>query len=320
MFRFDLHATFHEGTLSIGHVSQANIWAELSPSGTAPSARFGHTAVWSPAANGFYVFGGQGGPGPESTSRAARQQAAMLHCGVRRETTEANSWEQLSPSGTAPDARRVHTAVWSPAADGFYVFGGYHGCLCGNVNDLWYYGREANIWAELSPSGTAPSARFGHTAVWSPAANGFYVFGGQDGPGPESTSRAARQQAAMLHCGVRREITEAALSTTCGSTGVRMRFFVKHWQIPALQGVLLGPPSMFRFDLHATFHEDMLSIGHVSQANSWEQLSPSGTAPDARYYHTAVWSPEADGFYVFGGSDDGEERCYRPSNWDEEDV
>ena len=67
---------------SIRHVSQANIWVELSPSGTAPSARSAHTAVWSPAANGFYVFGGCG-----SSCRALRarqgQHDSRLRCGVR---------------------------------------------------------------------------------------------------------------------------------------------------------------------------------------------------------------------------------------------
>ena len=40
---------------------------------------------------------------------------------------QANRWQQLSPGGTAPTARNQHTAVWSPAADGMYVFGGHGG-------------------------------------------------------------------------------------------------------------------------------------------------------------------------------------------------
>ena len=45
-------------------------------------------------------------------------------------------------------------------------------------------------------------------------------------------------------------------------------------------------------------------LGHFWQANRWSQLSPSGTAPIAREYHTAVWSDVADGMYVFGGGGD----------------
>ena len=78
------------------------------------------------------------------------------------------------PVGEPPPARYMHTAVWSPAADGMYVFGGYAGglgrvlssavalhgstelnpmvqrwkpfwwgLLTGHVNDLHFYGRQA---------------------------------------------------------------------------------------------------------------------------------------------------------------------------------
>ena len=48
-------------------------------------------------------------------------------------------------------------------------------------------------------------------------------------------------------------------------------------------------------------------LGHFWQANRWNQLSPSGTAPAARRSHTSVWSDVADGMYVFGGNDRGGE-------------
>ena len=41
-------------------------------------------------------------------------------------------------------------------------------------------------------------------------------------------------------------------------------------------------------------------------SNSWSSLSPTGTLPTARYYHTAVWgisSSGKHGFYIFGGDD-----------------
>ena len=57
---------------------------------------------------------------------------------------QANRWSQLSPSGTAPAARRSHTSVWSDVADGMYVFGGYDGKLFGNsLNDFHFYDRQA---------------------------------------------------------------------------------------------------------------------------------------------------------------------------------
>ena len=37
---------------------------------------------------------------------------------------QANTWTELSPTGGPPTVRHLHTAVWSDADDGFYVFGG----------------------------------------------------------------------------------------------------------------------------------------------------------------------------------------------------
>lgn len=44
-------------------------------------------------------------------------------------------------------------------------------------NDLHFYSRQTNSWAEIVPNGSVP-ARQAPTAVWSNQADGFYVFGG----------------------------------------------------------------------------------------------------------------------------------------------
>ena len=40
---------------------------------------------------------------------------------------------------------------------------------------------QANQWQLITPSGTAPTPRYGHSMAWSDAAGGFYIFGGTDG-------------------------------------------------------------------------------------------------------------------------------------------
>ena len=42
-------------------------------------------------------------------------------------------------------------------------------------------GFQADDWQALSPTGSIPSARWTHAAVWSDVADGFYIFGGYDG-------------------------------------------------------------------------------------------------------------------------------------------
>ena len=39
-------------------------------------------------------------------------------------------------------------------------------------------GMQATTWQLISPSGSKPSARYGHVAAWSDAANGLYLHGG----------------------------------------------------------------------------------------------------------------------------------------------
>ncbi|CAE6958812.1 Lztr1 [Symbiodinium natans] len=253
---------------------QANRWQQLSPSGFAPAAREGHTAVWSPSDDGLYIFGGNGVSG----------QAYGLYLYKR----EANQWLQLSPGGSAPD-RHLHAAAWSPAADGFYVFGGYgYNSLSGGLsrlNDLHLYDRQANRWQLLSPSGSPPSARTWHAAAWSPAADGLYVFGGQ---GFDATMTVGRLNDLYLY---ERQADRWLQVSPSGSPPSARDGHAMVWS-PAADGLFIfggdggsGPLS----DLHL----------YERQADRWLQLSPSG-APSGRWGHVASLSPR-DALYVFGG-------------------
>jgi len=165
----------------------ANWWIEVTPASTAPAGRMyhaavwapgadgiyvsagkdrrlmddlhfydrtreEHTAVWAPEADGFYVFGGQ--------SNGYRNE---LHFYDR----QVNQWTEVTAAGTAPAGRMYHAAVWAPGADGFYVFAGKDRRL---MDDLHFYDRKANQWSDVTPAGTAPGSREGHTAVWAPEA------------------------------------------------------------------------------------------------------------------------------------------------------
>ena len=48
-----------------------------------------------------------------------KTQALMLR--------QANAWTEMSPSGSLPPARSLHSAVWANSSDGFFVFGGSAG-------------------------------------------------------------------------------------------------------------------------------------------------------------------------------------------------
>lgn len=136
----------------------ANTWQLVSPSGSAPSV---NNAVWSSQMDGMLIFGGK----------------ALDTCcdnNLYYYSRQGNSWSQLHPTGTKPIARYGHSVVWSPSADGIYVFGGLDS-LGTRYDDLHFFDRQGNAWQALSPTGFGPSARSGHSAVWSAAADGMYL-------------------------------------------------------------------------------------------------------------------------------------------------
>ena len=82
----------------LGHFRQANRWSQLSPSGTAPAARSGHTSVWSDVADGMYVFGGWGDGGGLSVNGSSVRNAPQHSMA----SAEAN----VSMTSTFSTARR----------------------------------------------------------------------------------------------------------------------------------------------------------------------------------------------------------------------
>ncbi|CAL1145137.1 unnamed protein product [Cladocopium goreaui] len=140
----------------------ADTWYELSPTGgLSVNYHYAGASVWSTTDNRMYVFGGYTG---------SYLNALMAY------DPQANAWETISPSsGTAPSARTYHTGVWDATNGRMWIFGGSDGS---SYNDLHYYDVQANGWVEVSPSGTAITARTRHSAVWDSTNGRMWVFGG----------------------------------------------------------------------------------------------------------------------------------------------
>ncbi|CAE7637261.1 Lztr1 [Symbiodinium sp. CCMP2592] len=143
----------------------ANSWTQLSPGGSIPSARNGHGMAFSQIDNELYVFGGENATGYLND--------------LYRYTISADAWTALSPGGIAPEARQWLGMAWCHADNGVYIFGGSG--YSGYLNDLHRYDPGEDVWSEMGPGGTLPTARYGHGMVWSRTDNGLYVFGGNDG-------------------------------------------------------------------------------------------------------------------------------------------
>src|SRR5713101_2887396 len=95
------------------------LWSTLIANGApgSPVARDSHTAVYDSANNRMIVFGGE----LFSSQTPLNDVWVLSHADGQGGTA---SWTQLSPSGTPPAARLLHTAVYDAANNLMTVFGG----------------------------------------------------------------------------------------------------------------------------------------------------------------------------------------------------
>jgi Kelch motif protein len=155
-------------------------WVQLNPTGRPPAAREWHTAVYDAATNRMVVFGGIPGGNDVWVLRNANGLG------------ESPAWEKLHPMGALPPMRVGHTAIYDAASNRMVVFGGGGGGGLGPLffNDVWVLEHANGLggdpaWVQLNPTGTPPSEREDHTAIYNPAKNQMVVFGGWRSAGPD---------------------------------------------------------------------------------------------------------------------------------------
>ncbi len=141
-----IHAQAAAGSTCLGK------W-EATSMGAIPSARIGHTAVWTGAE--MIVWGGNGNSGG-------------------RYFPATDTWEATSTGSLCPSGRQNHTAVWTGSE--MIVWGGDD--FAGNaLSDGGRYNPTTNTWAPMSQGPSCPAARYGHEAVWT--GTEMIVWGGQ---------------------------------------------------------------------------------------------------------------------------------------------
>jgi len=144
-------------------------WTKLNPDSAWPPSRAQHTAIYDAANNRMVVFGGH-------SSHYNFDDVWALDL-----TPGAETWTDLSPTGLPIGARRYHSAVYDATNDRMVVFGGSG--RGGLRNDTWALDLTpgAETWSQLAVTGSAPAARWQHTAIYD-AENGLMVvFGGPSG-------------------------------------------------------------------------------------------------------------------------------------------
>ena len=147
-------------------------WTQLSPTGTPPTAREGHVAVYDFSANTMTIFGGS------NCNGGYLSDVWVLSNANGEGGTPA--WTQLSPSGTPPAARAYLAGGYTPSNRKMVIFGGTDGTA---LSDAWVLsnanGKGTPAWTELSPSST-PQARYGAAYGFDVTNNRLMIEGGNN--------------------------------------------------------------------------------------------------------------------------------------------
>jgi galactose oxidase-like protein len=156
------------------------VWSLLATSGA--DNRESHSAVYDAANNRMIVFGGQNG----FNTYGGNPQVRVL---TNADGSEAGTptWTTLSPAGTTPSNRELAAVVYDAANNRLVVMGGLTLQCCASIaamyNDVWVLENANGLggtpqWTQLTPSGTPPAVRYGHSGVYDAGSNRLIVFGG----------------------------------------------------------------------------------------------------------------------------------------------
>lgn len=157
-------------------VSGTPTWTQLTPSGTLPTPRWGHAAVYDPATNEMIVYGGD------------NQQVTFSDTWVLSNANGLGGtpvWTQLSPSGGPPKGQDSPSLVYDSANNVLIEFAGTESDFGADTNSVWTLSHANGmggtpVWTKIVANGAAgsPPKRDGHVAAYDAPNNRMIVFGG----------------------------------------------------------------------------------------------------------------------------------------------
>ena len=290
-------------------------WTATFTGNNCPSARYGHSALWTGSemivwggfGKGYLITGGRYNPSsdtwtPTSTGAgcpAGRINDTAVWTGTEmiiwggvwydmgRGSVYENSGGRYNPSSdlwtptskAGPQARTSHTAVWTGTE--MIVWGGFTDKM--DYNSGGRYNPASDAWTSTSMGTNCPSARYQHTAVWT--GTEMILWGGHfydgshhyyfDGGRYNPSSDTWRATSVAVDC------PSARYQHTAVWTGAEMLVW---------GGGTYSNGSSEYFNTGGRYDPSL---------DAWTAI-PSGTnCPSGRMFHTAIWTGTA--MAVWGG-------------------
>jgi len=138
-----------------------NEWKELSPAGSRPAARFGHTWNYDSVRRSAVLFGGEG---------------AGFFSDVWAYDIARNEWRMLADNNSGPSRRYGHSGIYDAERDRIVISHGFTDR--GRFDDTWAFDLATNRWSDLNPQGARPVRRCLHHAEYDRAGSQMLLFGG----------------------------------------------------------------------------------------------------------------------------------------------
>lgn len=243
---------------------QPPAWTELTIQG-GPSARFGHNATWDEQRARMILFGGQAADGSFFNDTWSFDPAAGV-------------WARLAEGGTAPAARYGAAAALDPEGRLLIT----HGFTdTGRFDDTWQLDLASQTWLDVSPEGERPVERCLMRAVWDPAQQRLFIFGGQTTETP-------------------------FLGDLWSFTGGRWRELPRQPAPPPrnFYAMVYDEQSPFIIVFGGrTEGGPMNDLWFFNAAEEYWTQAFAADAPSPRFGHDSVWLPENRTLLVFGGND-----------------
>jgi len=255
-------------------------WKQLFPPGPSSRLEGGHTAVYDADNGRMIVWGGK---------HATTDTYAL-------DLTPCNEkWLTLPVTGTPPEGRTGHSAIYDAANKRMIIFAGYFGEYPYFRNDVWalYLTRGEERWEEIfpldSPPDPAPARRSGHTAIYDAANQRMIIFGGVD----ERWETLDDVWAMYLTPGGERW-------EQISPSGPRPAPRVDHTAIYDADNermIVFGG-----YDGH-NYLNDVWALDLTPSHEEWREIFPSGISPAKRARHSAVYDAANERMVIFGGGD-----------------
>jgi hypothetical protein len=235
--------------------------------------RSDHSAIYDPVRDRMLLFGGTDG-----TSKLNDTWGQSLD--------GMTPWTTLAPLGQPPSRRAGHSAIYDPLRDRMIVFGGADSA--GSVNDVWALSLAGvPEWTLLAPTGTPPSARYGHGAIYDPVRDRMVVFGGYGGaPDTSYTDR----------------VWFLSLTGTPAWTTRQLNF--NWWRWLGATSTIYDPVRdrmlVFGGACGGSYLNNVVALS-LSDPQAWTTLAPLGQPPSGRAGHSAIYDPVRDRMVIYGG-------------------